>query len=188
MYREIVFDNLPRGGHGAEIGVHLGDFSRRLLDRAKPARLHLIDPWLYRAEPEYAEAWYGSTWADQDEMDRRHDHVVGRFQEQITSGRVKVHRAISTVALATFPDWSLDWIYIDGDHTYDAVRRDLDLALAKVRPDGLIVCDDYGIAGWWNAGVTRAVDQIVASGRASRELIAMSQCFLRPSQIGKGGS
>jgi predicted O-methyltransferase YrrM len=66
-------------------------------------------------------------------------------------------------AAASFSDESLDWVYIDGDHSYEAVKRDLEAYYRVVKPGGFIAGDDYGAAnGWFGDGVTRAVDEFAA--------------------------
>ena len=50
-----------------------------------------------------------------------------------------------------------DYIYIDGDHTYGGVVKDLEAAHKKVAKGGVIVCDDYGNP----CGVKQAVDEFV---------------------------
>ena len=42
-----------------------------------------------------------------------------------------------------FEDNSIDAIYIDGDHSYEGVKSDLELYYPKVKKNGLILCDDY---------------------------------------------
>lgn len=179
MDQSIVLEHLPEGGEGAEIGVHLGDFSVRLLAYARPARLHLIDPWTYRSDPEYAVAWYGGQANGQAGMDRRYAYVRNRFSDAERSGRVEFHRMTSAEALNGFSDGQLDWTYIDGDHQFEFVRRDLELSLQKVRKGGIIAGDDYGMAGWWRDGVTRAVDAFIAAGAAEPILIDQGQFILR---------
>lgn len=39
-----------------------------------------------------------------------------------------------------------DYIYIDGDHTYEGVKKDLDQAPRLLAKGGQIICDDYGNA------------------------------------------
>jgi hypothetical protein len=142
-----------------EVGVHLGDFSARLLRDLLPRRLHLVDPWCLQPGRAYDEAWYGGqATGGAAEMDARCAAVRERFAAEVADGVVRVHRCTSEVALAGFPDDHFDWVYIDGDHRVEAVARDLALAAAKVRPGGAIAGDDYGTAGWWEDGVTRAVD------------------------------
>jgi precorrin-6B methylase 2 len=38
---------------------------------------------------------------------------------------------------------NFDLIFIDGDHSPDAVKRDLDLAFKILNPNGAVVCHDY---------------------------------------------
>jgi hypothetical protein len=55
----------------------------------------------------------------------------------------------------------------------------LELSLPKVKPHGLVAGDDYGSPGWWQDGVTRAVDEAIASGRFEKLLIDNHQFLLR---------
>ena len=40
-----------------------------------------------------------------------------------------------------------DWIYIDGNHTYEYVKQDLEGYRPKVKPGGYMAGDDYGTKG-----------------------------------------
>ena len=57
-------------------------------------------------------------------------------------------------------------MYIDGNHTYEFVKKDLLCYIPKVKPGGYIICDDYftDIGEWWSGGVKVAVDEMVANG------------------------
>lgn len=158
--RKFLLDMLPKNSIGAEIGVHLGDFSERLIEVVQPAELNLIDPWHHETSEQYKDAWYGGQAdAGQKEMDRRHQSVVDRFSTEIGQGRVRVHRGYSTDVLERFPDDYLDWVYIDGNHLYEFVIKDLEASFRKVRPGGLVTGDDYTEGGWWKGGVKKAVDE-----------------------------
>lgn len=50
------------------------------------------------------------------------------------------------------PDESLDYIFIDGDHSYEAVRKDMRNYYSKVRKGGIFAGHDYS----WE-GVSKAV-------------------------------
>jgi hypothetical protein len=169
---------LPKRSVGMEIGVHRGDFSRHLLDKLRPRELHLVDPWEHATGETYARAWYGgNAKGGVEEMEARYQGVAKRFSRAIGAGVVKLHRKYSDAALAEFPDGYFDWIYIDGNHTYDFVKRDLELSLRKVKPGGYIAGDDYGHAGWWEDGVSRAVDEF-AQGGAVGELKVFGDQFV----------
>ena len=163
---------MPRGSIGAEIGVHEGDFSQQLLDVLQPAKLYLIDPWVYESGGIYVKALYGGkAEGGQAELDARYRSVVSRFEAEIATGRVEVHRTTSERAAEHFELDSLDWVYIDGNHLYDFVKRDLELYTKRVKPGGLICGDDYVDGGWWEGGVTRAVDEFLDT--AAVELVTL---------------
>jgi hypothetical protein len=56
---------------------------------------------------------------------------------------VKIHRDFSFNVVKEYPDEFFDLIYIDADHTYDAVLKDLIDWYPKVRSGGLFSGDDY---------------------------------------------
>lgn len=60
-------------------------------------------------------------------------------------------------------DRSYELVIIDGDHSYDGVRRDIELYGPMLAPDGLMIVDDYGNDDW--PGVTRHVDELLESGK-----------------------
>jgi hypothetical protein len=172
--------DLPKNGVGAEVGVHIGDFSKFILNIARPTRLYLIDPWKCFESEEYSSSWYG-TRVDQATMDKRHDGVCKRFKSRISRGEVEILRSESKAALESLADDSLDFIYIDGDHTYNGVKTDLELALRKVKKGGVITGDDYGPGSWWEGGVKRAVDEFGWNGSLKLMWIEGTQFFFRKS-------
>jgi hypothetical protein len=170
---------LPRGGAGAEIGTWEGDFSAQLLKRVKPRRLYLIDPWEHRAEAPYEQAFFGDrTPGGQAKMDVIHENVCRRFANPIASGQVVVLRARSAEAADRVEP--LDWVYIDGDHTYAAVKADLEGFYERLKLGGVIAGDDYGMPGWWDDGVTRAVDEFATSHRVTPTFLGNQFLFVRP--------
>lgn len=50
-------------------------------------------------------------------------------------------------------DKQIDLLFIDGDHSYEGVKTDLELWLPKVKPGGWVVMHDFG----WAEGVKRCV-------------------------------
>jgi predicted O-methyltransferase YrrM len=91
-----------------------------------------------------------------------------------------VHRARSVDAASSFPDAYFDWIYIDGDHSYEGVTADLAAWRSKVKPGGCISGDDYMTGGaWFGDSVKRAVDEFVALGEYRLEWLADCQYLLR---------
>ena len=158
--RSFLFEILPKQSIGAEIGVHEGNFSQKIISSIAPKELHLIDPWEHKTSDTYAEAWYGGQAKDgQNTMNERYSTVCDKFSQEIQAGQIKIHRGYSTHILEQFPDEYFDWIYIDGNHLYEYVKEDLELSFKKTKSNGLITGDDYGIGGWWKGGVKQAVDE-----------------------------
>jgi hypothetical protein len=128
--RKWLLQKLPKNAVCAEIGVYAGRFSELILRFTRPKKLHLIDPWKYETDPVYERSLYGGTQGQsQARMDAMYDSVVKCFK----SKRVDVHRGFSAECSAQFPDNYFDWIYIDGNHQYEFVRKDLEVYFPKIK-------------------------------------------------------
>ncbi|HWI26930.1 MAG TPA: class I SAM-dependent methyltransferase [Stellaceae bacterium] len=164
---------LPKGGEGAEIGVARGEFSKAILDTVKPRKLHLIDPWEHQTREDYDTD--GNNVEDA-EQESRYRGVIAQFAEAIDDDRVILHRRYSQDAATFFHDGQLDWVYIDGLHSYQGVRSDLALYQSKVKVEGLIMGHDYTNherAQAMKFGVVDAVNEFVGSQGLS--FVALTQ-------------
>ncbi|MEX2601722.1 MAG: class I SAM-dependent methyltransferase [Balneolaceae bacterium] len=134
-----MLDEIPKQGVCAELGIFKCDFSEQILQKLKPSVLHLID-----IDPESIRI------------------AEERFSEEIADGRVVIHHQDSSTALLSLPEDTFDWIYIDGDHSYRGVQKDLQAAHRKLKPDGLISLNDYlffGSSDLYKYGVIEAVNE-----------------------------
>lgn len=173
--REKLLRLLPKRAVCAEIGVWEGGFSRRILEQCDPVCLHLIDPWEYM--PQFANTGFGRP-KNAQLMEQKYRDVVAALGSDT---RVRIHRETSEEALSALPDGSLDWVYIDGNHNEPFIGRDIELCLAKVKPDGIITGDDFH---WQtdrsDAPVKRAVEAAVkALGDAARLQVMGNQYLIR---------
>jgi Methyltransferase domain len=176
--REWLLRRLPKHSVCAEIGVYAGRFTELILRIARPAKLHLIDPWKYEGDPLYQHSVFGGPRGqNQAHMDAMHESVVRCFR----SKRVEIHRETSAAGSSRFPDNYFDWIYIDGNHQYEFVKQDLELYFPKVKSGGLVAGDDYGRHArvWFKDGVTRAVDESIETGLYQKIVIDNHQFLLR---------
>ncbi len=165
--RVPVLRIIPKDAICAEIGVWKGDFSEHIRATARPRTLHLIDPW--RFVPSYPQRWYGGAAArNQDDMDRIYQDVMHRFADDPC---VRVHRLDSTSAAARFADATLDWVYIDADHSYQAVLADLKMWAPKIKPGGMLAGDDYA---WHDEKGTLSVKRAVHDFTARQSPCEMS--------------
>lgn len=71
--------------------------------------------------------------------------------------------ARSTTAAGFFPDRSIDWVHLDANHSYEAVRSDIQAWLPKVKKGGWISGDDFDPEQW--PGVVGAVRELLPQAR-----------------------
>ncbi len=130
---------LPKNAICAEVGIMYCDFSQKILDITKATKLHLFD-------------------FEENPVKIAND----RFAALIKKGTVQVHLGDSSTCLLTFPENYFDWVYIDGDHRYNGVMKDLEAARTRVKPQGHIVMNDYqyfSIVEFMKYGVIEAVNE-----------------------------
>jgi hypothetical protein len=118
----------------AEIGVFNGNFSDILLKSYNPKMLYLIDPY---------EGVVSSGDADGNniityEMKQLYHQMVNKYKN---NDNITLLRAKSTI-LEAFADSFFDMIYIDGDHSFDGVKYDLEVAYVKTKDKGWICGHD----------------------------------------------
>lgn len=158
--REFLESYITPGSIGAEIGVHRGDFSAFLLNDLKVGKLHLIDPWKCFDDDKYKDALYGSKRSGgQRNMDLRFKNVASRLKKHLDKGTAVVHRALSDAAANDIANDSLDWVYIDGDHSYEGIMADLTNYYPKVKVGGYLIGDDYDDTQWYAKDVIKATNE-----------------------------
>lgn len=138
---EFVSSLIKPGDVGAEIGVCAGVFAYHVLLPAAPSKLYLIDPWQYGLQ---ADIEIEITTENQIQRDAQYYEVSALFNP---FENVEIVRAKSEDAVTLFPDHYFDYVYIDGEHSYAAVERDLNNYFPKVKIGGYIIGDDYGWSG-----------------------------------------
>ena len=173
---------------GAEIGVWMGNTSTQFLKK-RLKKLYMVDsysvePYKENSERSYQEylAKYQPTTGEfaeagfQKFYDRVYTEVKTRFR---TFKEVEICRMTSD-------EWfesrlsskghgnkeMLDWIYVDGDHSYEGCLRDLENSINVVKPGGKIIGDDYGWPGiaYDKPGVTKAVKEFINKHDLSKSI------------------
>ena len=170
--RRLLLEAMPKNGRCIEIGVNLGMFSREIFDITQPSYLGLIDPWQYEEDPVYERSHFGGARGrDQSHMDKKVAAVAKKMRAEIQAGKVELLRGLSSDFYDHFPEASLDWVYVDGNHLYEHVKGDLEAFWKALRPGGYMTGDDYTEGRWYEGGVKRAVDEFVA--REDAELLSV---------------
>ncbi len=149
-----LFNSLDLLGHGVEIGVQAGEFSKTIRTSWKGKFLHLVDRWKYN--PNYNDI---ANLSD-EEQKKLYLKVVELFADDPS---VMIHRMDSLVASQSFPDNYFDWIYIDADHSYAGCKSDLNAWYPKLKPGGIFAGHDF-LDGNYTAGefgVKSAVEEFI---------------------------
>jgi hypothetical protein len=132
---------------GCEVGVFMGQFSDVIVNKISPKELHLID--LFEGINHSGDKDGNNiVYANLEEV---YDNLKSKYDSN-----VYIHKGDSKLILNNFEDEYFDFIYIDGDHSYDGVKSDLIISYNKVKKGGYIMGHDYMIQRW--EGVYSAVN------------------------------
>jgi Methyltransferase domain len=118
--RDVILEYMPTGGVCAELGIFRCEFSEKIMRVTRPSKMHLVDISPYAI-----------------------DTANGKFEAEIKSGQVVVHHGDSAGTIESMPDNYFDWVYVDGDHSYEGAKRDIEAARKKLKPNGYILVNDY---------------------------------------------
>jgi len=129
---------------GVEIGVRNGDNSISILKNLDMAMLYCVDPY----KPYKDISMYYS-------KELQDKYYLEAFNKLGRKDNVTFIRKTSLQAKNSIPD-NLDFVYVDGDHSYQGVKLDLENYWPKLRQGGILGGDDYDGGHYY--GVMKAVD------------------------------
>jgi hypothetical protein len=146
---------LGLAGEGVEVGVFRGEYSERLLEAWHGSLLTSVDPWRSFPQADYVDA---CNLPDSDH-EQNYQETLRRLSR--FGAKSVVLRETSSDAAAGFADASLDFVYLDAQHHYEAVRDDIAGWNPKVRHGGVIGGHDFvdGQFPSGSYGVKQAVEE-----------------------------
>lgn len=153
---DTVIDRIPRDTVfvGAEIGVWMGRTAAAVLAARPRLVWHMVDAWT-KPEPDSAYAKSPDQIAKNDQRYFDDCYVKAVRATKRWRARAPIWRDWSCEVAMRFEDRSLDGVFIDAEHTYEGVLRDIRFWLPTVKPGGWIGGHDYGASRY--PGVERAV-------------------------------
>src|SRR4030042_4621210 len=133
---------------GAEIGACFGYYSEILCKNIPDLHLIAVDNW-------------------NNSRNSSREKKAGISGEAATRAKLAPYNATiirkdSVDAATDVTNESLDFVFIDADHAYEAVKQDLNAWTKKVRPGGIVSGHDYYVFPSGNRGVIDAVNEFVA--------------------------
>ena len=115
---------------GAEIGVWFGRTFFYLLDNVDGLTLYGVDIW----KP-------GDKFRHHADQEKNREEVTRRAEAY--GGRAIILEMPSVVAAVTIPNNSLDFVFIDADHSFGAVCDDIESWTLKVKSGGFVTGHDW---------------------------------------------
>lgn len=148
--------------HVAEIGVATGNLSRFLLEGHPGLHLTMVDHWL---PGEQRPAAYQATGDSNAQLTREraatHRQLAHNVVAQFSDRCSLLEGDSASFAAPLIGDLELDLCFIDADHSYTGVHRDVRAWWPKVKPGGWVGGHDYDNldSRFDFTGVRRAVDE-----------------------------
>lgn len=125
----------------AEVGVWKGDVAKKILENCEfIEKYYMIDPWANLPD------WNKPCNVAQEVFDTAYSEALEKTK--FASKKTVVLRGRTKEIIDRIPDNSLDFAYIDGDHTLRGITIDLIKLLPKIKEGGLIGGDDFTNTPW----------------------------------------
>lgn len=145
-------------GNGKEVFVEVGSWLGRsaalmgveIINSGKDIGFICVDPWTDGGPDLKDTKYYKELRRPVYDMFLENIEPVSRLMGK----RFATFRMPSVEAAAKFDDASVDFIMLDGDHSYEGIHADIEAWLPKMKPRGIMAGDDY----LW-PGVTKAADE-----------------------------
>jgi len=115
-----------------EVGVSKGKYLKKLA-QAEPEVLIGVDPWDTTNMVSYNESL--------EETDKWYKRLTEWSNKQNIS--IQLIRDYSLNAVKQFYDEFFDFVYLDADHSYESVKKDLESWWPKVKKNGILSGHDY---------------------------------------------
>ena len=133
--KELVTNIVSKIKNGVfvEIGTFTGAFADHILSSSEGSTLYCIDPYIHY------DGYNGDS-TNNEVGDALFNQVVTTMKAKYNE-RIIFIRAFSNEAIRMIPD-EIDFLYIDGNHSYKYVYDDLKNYYPKVKPNCFIVGDD----------------------------------------------
>lgn len=140
---------------GIELGTDGGTTTLYLLQQIPTLLLHGIDPYIPYVD------WGGNSFSWHGGLNHDNNDSYTSFMNKIKpfGERYVHHKKTSDDAVTDFEDESMDFIFIDGLHTYEQVLKDCRNYYPKLKKGGLFCGHDFRTI----AGVNRAVTEFASS-------------------------
>jgi len=165
--RNDLLDFIGHQSIVCEIGVFKGEFSEIMIKNLNPSEIHLIDTF----EGTMCSGDKDGNNIVWTNLNDEYNKLLLKYE---SNPAVKLHKGYSFDILNKFQDEYFDLIYIDGDHSYDGVKTDLNLSYLKVKKNGYICGHDYTTQMF--EGVVRSVNEFCLENNLKINYLTKDGC------------
>lgn len=150
---------------GVEVGVWQAKNAVRLLAMFPNLTLYLVDAWK-APEPgsTFAESKAEMASYSQEEYDAARRLTEARVEEYGVRAKIILADSVEGAAELMRRRVNLDFVFIDGDHSYEGVKRDLEAWLPLLKPGRWLGLHDYDNMPK-HPGVKEAVDEYFGANK-----------------------
>jgi hypothetical protein len=152
---------LPSDSVGVELGVFEGDFSHILKNSNKFNKLYLVDIF----EGNMSSGDKNGENEKIIDLNPAYTRLLNLYKHDPV---VQIIKNTSHNFLNSLDSDSLSFVYIDADHSYTAVKQDLELSRIKVKNGGIIAGHDYNAERFY--GVFLAVNEFIEKYNLNMQL------------------
>ncbi len=141
-----------------EVGIGYGLHAKDLLLNTDLTMLTLVDPMKFYPNDGFASDVQASV---PKIPGGQFDELAELIRAELApwpSRYTWLRKESLSVTQEEIPDGSVDCVFVDGDHSYEAVKADLAFWWKKIRPGGMLLGDDY-----WMEEVARAVQEFAST-------------------------
>ena len=152
FYDEIAehFDE----GVFVELGVWKGKSIKYLAEKVKGKNIKVYGVDNFEGSPSLSDEEIGAHQLDEDILN---NSLYATYLKNTEGLGIETIKSSTNEANLHFTDESIDFLFIDADHHYEAVKKDIELWYPKVKTGGIISGHDY--APGIGCGVIEAVNE-----------------------------
>ncbi len=177
FYRYLA-EELPDGARFVEVGCWMGRSIGAMCEfiekAGKSFDVHVVDK--FTGDDDSTNALYQAILSAHNGSIESHFH--DNMKALGLSDKITVHVKDSWDAAADFEDASLDAVFIDANHSVEAVRKDIAAWLPKIKPGGMLCGHDID-----ESGVAAAV-----WGAFGKDIEVEKRCWIKRIPVADNGA
>jgi hypothetical protein len=166
----ILYDTTKNKELVVEIGCWKGRTTSVL---AVAERVICIDSWIYDIN------FKNDIWFDVYREYSKNENILEEFKKNLSMfNNIDIIIGESHDVANQVLNNAVDLLVIDGDHSYDGIKGDLELYFPKLKNKGIIFCHDYG-----DTGVDRAIHEFIKQKNLNISNLNNGGVFLQNNNV-----